>query len=219
MKKISIFIIILAVIISIFIFFTGRNHFYNITSPYDKFSAIDRILRKMEFGNIAYNIPQSMNFHDKAIIDLKLGLTTSIDELKKMIEMEGQKEGARIHVSERMEAHLVGTDFSITAITPDIQAVSRSDVTEWKWEISPRNYGHLFLHLTLSAVLSVDGTSTPRVIRTFDKKIEVKVTWGQRISSFFEKNWQWLWAAILVPLVGWIWRTKQKKTLNKTIDG
>jgi hypothetical protein len=126
-----------------------------------------------------------------------------------MIEAAGEKEGARMRVSDRIEARLSGPNFAITAIAPEIQAVSRSDITEWKWEVKPGSDGHHYLHLTLSALLSVDGASTPRPIRTFDKVIEVEVAWHQRVGSFFEKNWQWLWAAVLVPIVGWLWKRKK----------
>src|SRR3990172_852363 len=98
--------------------------------PPDRLSAIDRLLEGLEIGNIAFNAPRSMNFHDTAIIQLMLGLATPVDELKRMIEAEGEKEGTSIRVSDRMEARLSGPNFAITAITPEIQAVSRSDVTE-----------------------------------------------------------------------------------------
>jgi hypothetical protein len=138
-----------------------------------------------------------------------LGLATPTDELKQMIEAAGEKEGARIRVSDRMEARLTGPNFAITAITPEIQAVSRTDITEWKWEVKPIIDGHQRLHLTLSALLSVDGASTPRAIRTFDEIIEVEVAWHQRVGSFFAQNWQWLWAAVLIPVAGWLWKRKK----------
>jgi len=177
----------------------------------DSFDAIDKILSKLKLGNIAFNAPGSIGLYDTAVIELKLGLEKTADELKQMIESEGVREGAQIRVADRMEARLSGPNFAVTAITPEIQAVSRSDITEWKWEVKPKFEGRQFLHLTLSALISVDNETTPRVIRTFDKLIEVKVSWLQRIVSFFTKNWQWLWAAILVPVAGWTWN-KWKKT-------
>jgi hypothetical protein len=121
----------------------------------DRFGAIDRILEKLEFGNIAFNLPKTMNLRDTAVIQLVLGLETSMDELKRMIEAAGEKEGARIRVSDRMEARLSGPNFAITAITPEIQAVSRSEITEWKWEVKPSSDGYHYLHLTLSALLLI----------------------------------------------------------------
>jgi len=180
----------------------------------DRFGAIDQILEKLEFGNIAFNAPQSMNLNNTAMIQLLLGLAVPTDELKRMIEAEGEKVGAQIRVSDRMEALLTGPNFAITAVTPEIQAVSRSNITEWKWEVKPISKGRNYLHLTISSLLDVDGASTPRTIRTFDKIIDVEVTWHQRVFSFVENNWQWLWTAILIPIVGWLWKRKKRPKLS-----
>lgn len=174
----------------------------------DHLGAIDRILEKLDFGNIAFNAPKTINLRDTAIIQLMLDLETPVDQLKQMIEAAGEKQGAKIRVSDRMEARLSGANFAITAITPEIQAISRSNMTEWKWEVKPTSDGRHYLHLTLSALLSINGASTPRAVRTFDQMIEVEVVWYQRIESFFDKNWQWLWAAILVPITGWLWKRR-----------
>jgi hypothetical protein len=171
---------------------------------------VDRALKQMPLGSIAFNAPESMNFYDTAAIELKLGLTSDIDYLKGQIEAAGRQHGARIRISDRMEANLIGSNFDVTAITPALQAVSQTEVTEWKWEVKPTSAGVQDLHLTISALLDVDGAATPRVIRTFHKTIAVDITWGQRASVFFGKSWQWLWAAILVPIVGWVWRKRKE---------
>lgn len=170
-----------------------------------EFNTVDKILDSLPSGNIAFNTPPAMNLSDTAIIQLKLDLATSIDELKRTIEAEGQKEGARIKVADRMEARLSGPNFAITQVTPEQQAISQGQVTEWKWEVKPTAEGRHHLHLTLSALLSVGGASTQRTIRTFDKFIEVDVTLPQRVSSFIQGNWQWLWAVLLAPFAGWGW--------------
>ena len=175
----------------------------------DRLDAIDRILETLESGNIAFNAPRLMNLQDTAIIQLLLDMRKTTDELKKMIEAKGEKEGARVRVSDRMEARLTGPNFSITAATPEIQPLSRNDVTTWKWEVKPTSEGRHNLHLTLSAILTVDGVTMLRAIRTFDKTIEVDVSFNQRVGSFVEKNWQWLWTVILVPLGGWWWARRK----------
>ena len=173
--------------------------------------SVDSLLKKMELGSIAFNAPININIDDSPQIQLILSLDETIEKLKQSITEEGEKVGATIRVSDRMEARLSGYMFQITAITPEIQAVSKLQQTEWKWEIHPKEEGKHKLHLTLTALLEIDGRSTPRVIRTFDKIIEVNVTTTQMISLFFKNNWQWLWAAILVPIAGWLWKRKKKQ--------
>jgi hypothetical protein len=172
--------------------------------------AIDRMLEELELGNIAFNAPRQMNIREEVDIQLLLDLEKPIDELKQWIEARGEKEGARIRVSDRMEARLTGLDFAITAIMPETTAVSRRESTEWRWKVRPLSAGPHSLHLTLSVILDVNGVPTPRVIRTFDRYIQVDVTWGQRLDLFFERNWQWLWATVLVPIVGWLLRNRKQ---------
>lgn len=185
--------------------------------PPHPFMLIDRILESMEWGNVAFNAPHSMNLEETALIQLILSLVKPIEELKQMIKAEGEKEGAQIRISNRMEARLTGPNFQITAITSEEQAITLNDVTKWEWEIKPTSSGRQRLHLTLTALFSLNGMSTSRTIRTFDKTIEVQVTLGQKIAIFFRQNWQWLWAAIVVPVVAWLWKRRRKKKRNKMI--
>lgn len=81
-----------------------------------------------------------------------------MEQLKQSIIEEGEKVEATIKVSDRMEARLSGYMFQITAITPEIQAVSKTQQTEW------------------------------------------------------------IWAAILVPVTGWLWKRKKKQRMNPTTN-
>jgi len=171
---------------------------------------ITEILQSLPTGNIAFNVPQSMNRDDTKSIQLKLSLVAPIDDLKKSITEEGEKEGTTISVSDLMEADLTGSNFTITGVTPETQVISSTDETEWEWDIKPTDTGLQKLHLTLSVLLDFKGTSTPRAVRTFDKEIDVEVTPGQQISSFIGANWQWLWTVILVPIGAWVWSRRRK---------
>ena len=175
---------------------------------------LDRLLGEMKFGTVAFNAPTNINIDDSPQIQLILSLAETIEQLKQSITEEGEKVGASIKVSDEMEARLSGYMFEITAITSEIQAVSSSQQTQWKWEIHPREEGSHQLHLTLTALLEINGHSTPRTIRTFSQFIEVNVTATQKIGLFWENNWKWLWAAILAPIAGWLWKRKKKQPTN-----
>ena len=79
---------------------------------------IDSMVEKTK-GNIAFNVPEALNLDDTAIIQLKLGLDTPIDQLSEMIAAPGKKEGAHIEVSDRMEASLKSSNFTVTPVTPE----------------------------------------------------------------------------------------------------
>ncbi|KJJ83236.1 ornithine cyclodeaminase [Candidatus Omnitrophus magneticus] len=162
-------------------------------------NVVDKIIGSLEFGNIAFNTPNAMQLDKPGMIKLLLSMRSSIEELKKEIELEGDKDGDKVLISNRMSASLTGTNFKITAITPELQAVTGSGNTEWKWEITPLKSGGQFLYLTLTALFFVEGKETPRTIRTFDKWIKVEVSPSVLVCKFFSSNWQWLWTVIVVP--------------------
>jgi hypothetical protein len=168
--------------------------------------AVDRILRSLELANVAFNAPTTLWVRETAIIQLVLSMRHSIEDLQRTITAPGEKEGARVRISNEMEARLSGSGFKIEAITPEVQAVSASEPTEWKWEIEPTKVGSHHVHLTLSAHLQVEGQRVPRLIRTFERSIKVNVTWREKAGLFLAGNWQWLWTAILVPITAWVVR-------------
>lgn len=166
----------------------------------------------MKFGSITFNAPTNINIEDSSQIHLVLSLADTVEKLKKYIVEEGEKIGSNIKVSDVMDAHLSGSMFRIEKITPERQAVSKRQKTEWKWEIHPTKEGKHKLHLTLTAILKIDGENTSRAIKSFEKVIEINVTTPQKIVLFFKSNWQWLWTVILVPVVGWLWKRRKSNS-------
>jgi len=56
----------------------------------------------------------------------------------------------------------------------------------------------------------------PHTIRTFDRRVMIQVTWAKRLSGFLGQNWQWLWTAILLPLVAWLWGKHNKRKTDES---
>lgn len=175
-------------------------------------TSVDDVLKKLRNAQIAFNTPNTVQLGRTAVIQLLMSLKETVEELKGKLEAAGGKAGASIQVSDRMEAKLTGPNFEITLVTPETQAISAKQETEWKWEISPKAPGEHSLHLTLNAFVTVEGVSTPRMIKTFDTIITVQAvapTWQESAGQFVGNNWQWLWAALVVPAFGWIMHRKK----------
>lgn len=166
-------------------------------------ASVDRILARLELANVAFNAPTRLHLNEVSSIQLLLSTRESIEDLQRALTSAGERGGARARISNQMEAHLSGAGFRVEPITPERQAVSSSERTEWRWQIEPTRPGRLSLNLTLSADIRVEGQTVPRMIQTFERTIEVEVTWPERTKAFVAGNWQWLWTTILIPVVGW----------------
>ena len=175
---------------------------------------VDEIIEKMWDANISFNVPTNANINDTLYIQMLLSSNHTIDELKQAIEKQGDKSGQAIKVKDRMNAILEGGKmFVITAITPEEQAISKTKITEWKWIVSPQKEGQHILYLTLNALLEIGGKDTQRNMKTFERSIVVNVTTTQKIMKFTTDNWKWLWAVIVFPVIGWLWKSDNKSKL------
>ena len=171
---------------------------------------VDRELRRLPFGRISFTVPESLELGDTFVLRLVLSLEDSVSQLRQRISEIAQRRGIRVRVSDEMEARLTGFGFTITAINPERQLVSRYATTEWAWDLKAVELGVHQLHLSLSALLDAKNGQTPRTVRTFDTTLTVRVTWFDRTRGFISDNWQWLLTAILLPLAGWIVASRRK---------
>lgn len=141
---------------------------------------VDAALTKLDWGQMAFDVPEKLRLEQTALIHLLISPAQTAEQLTNAIRERTSEpvkiESARIQISGMMEAKLVGSAFEIQPITPEApQMVSRTEPTEWKWEIRPRQSGQQSLHLTLNAIIRFDDKERPRVIRTFDRVIQVDV--------------------------------------------
>jgi hypothetical protein len=178
---------------------------------------VDRILQSLTLGNIAYNTPASMRCEERTKIQLLLSPRAAIEELKQKISGLGEKVGEQIRVADVMEADLYGKAFETQALRPERQAIGGTDDTEWQWEIVAREPGNQELHLVISAVLNVNGREGSKVLKVYDRTIDVHVTISHLTRTLIANNWQWLLgvvgtigALVLTRAVGW-WPSREAR--------
>jgi hypothetical protein len=167
---------------------------------------MDDALGALEPANIAFNTPTELHLDEEEAVRLLVSREQAIEELQKQLEAAGREEGHRIEVSDVMVATLTGLDFDIERTTDARQPVLSTGVTMWGWSVEPTEPGTRSLHLTISALIDVDGTEETYTVKTFDRTWTVVVPWPDRVTGFAGENWQWLWTAILLPLAALVWR-------------
>jgi hypothetical protein len=168
---------------------------------------LDRRLSQLARSNLAFDAPRQMQLGETETIRLTLSPSASTGELtQRLIEAgaKGRIESAQqIITANRMQARLTGQDFEIEATSPETQAVTFAEATDWSWDVEPTEGGEdKKLHLTVTALIPIEGETTPRQIRSFDQTITVNVTLGQRVGGVMDKHAGWIVPAILVPLAG-----------------
>ena len=178
--------------------------------PLSSVGLVDQSVSQLDWGSITFNAPASMRYAQPQTVELLLSPSLSVADLQAQLQQKVGAESARVQISNRMEAKLTGRGFAIEAQEPDLQAVTSQKSTRWRWKVTPTGHGPQTLHLTLSAHIDVAGRDAPLVVRTFDRDIQVNITIPQRGSGFIQKNWQWLWAAIVVPIAGYLWKRRRK---------
>lgn len=172
-------------------------------------ASIDGRLNKIKIGYIEYNAPISMKVQETSIIKLLFNCTLPANRLKNSI----------IRFDETIEAKLSSSGFEINSITPNKQQISEKYNTQWKWEITAKKSGKQYLHIILTSFLDneEDKTKISRIIDTFEKSIDVEIPFFHKVSKFItDPGWQWLWAAIILPIIGFWGNTIRKKKNDKT---
>ena len=180
----------------------------------DRFDEVDAALGDLVRGHIAFNSPDRMTFRERRTVTLlaspEMEASALSVELRDRIGGGQPIEVEAVQVAPLMEAQLLGAPaFEVTALTPVRQPVSRAMPTEWRWDVQANQTGTQTLHLTMNAVVTVEGERFPRSIAVLNREIVVEITTAQRLAGFVERNWQWLAGTIAIPLVVWYWTSRR----------
>jgi hypothetical protein len=180
----------------------------------DRFDEVDEALAALVKGSIAFNTPDRMQFRESRTIALlaspRLEVAALGEELRERIGGDDPIAVEALQIAPLMEAQLEGAPgFEVTPLTPVRQPVSRAAPTEWRWTVRANEAGRQTLHLTINAIVTVDGERFPRSLNVLNREIEVDITASQRAGMFVEANWQWLAGTIVIPLLLFWWTNRK----------
>ena len=162
----------------------------------DAAARFDQILDKLVRQNMAFAAPTSMQLGGRETVELAIGGGLTIEQLRALLRVSGQGGGDSIKATERMAARLIAPGFSISPLTAEIQEVSTSDPTVWRWSIEASSAGKQVVHLVIDAFSSGGGKDAARST-VLDKTVFVEVdTWGARW-AWVKGNWAYVSFALL----------------------
>jgi hypothetical protein len=182
----------------------------------DRFDEVDAALGELARGNVAFNTPERMRFRETRTITLiaspAMHAESLGEELRERIGGGDAISVEALQIAPLMEARLDGAPgLEVRPLTAARQPVGRAEPTEWRWSVQANEAGTQVLHLTIDAIVTVDGERFPRSLNVLDREIEVEITPGQQVGRFVESSWQWMVGTIVIPLGVWWWTNRRKR--------
>ena len=166
-------------------------------------------------GFIDYNAPAQMTVGtaDTIVVRVLRNKLPALAAGGPAPTLPGPETSASLSVYPSMRVALTSNSGAAFAITPDpaspaTQTIPDSGYAEWRWQVMPLLAGPgKTLVVTAWANLS-DQNLDPILIQEYLAEVNVLVaprpSLPKRLGIFVANNWQWLWTAILIPVVGWL---------------
>jgi hypothetical protein len=159
------------------------------------------VIPRPTLGSSVIRVPSTMKEGRESIAQLIVSPTDLQSLLKQSAVTSGTGDvkdaEQNIRLTPRMRASLSAPGFDFTPKDAQEQVVKSGEPTVWIWTLVPSRTGSLTLVFTLEGILTVDGKET--AIRPPALTVPVRVEVNPLL--FFEKYWQWLMTAIVIPLV------------------
>ena len=160
-------------------------------------------------GSLVYKIPSEMKVRETYQVFVRIG-KSSVNIYE---NLNGDVRETVIPVTQTMEVNLIdpspkdSKSFDIVADNQAVQIVDSSEsYTQWSWNVTPLKTGST----NLKVVVSIIRNGNKKEV-VYEDKVVVKVNPIKQIAFWFNKYWQWLFTALLIPIFKWLYDKYFKK--------
>jgi len=179
---------------------------------------LSEAIGKLDPGMMVYNPPENMKQFSAQRVELRIlhmgsetpgagTQTAAAATLTSDLTGSGTPIVESLSVGTVMKARLSGDGFEILALHEEEQIVAGDTYTEWAWNVKALKAGDQELYLTITVKVMVDGFGEKaRDIPVITRRVKVQVDPVGVTKGFVSEHWEWVWTALLVPLVGWGWK-------------
>lgn len=184
---------------------------------------VDQALATLKLAMVAFNTPEHARVAKTLVIEASISTHLRKTELQVLIDEPGKIEIGNLKVSDRMASTLIGSAFDISPSGPQEQWVSDTEVTSWRWQVTPKTVGEQVMILSFDALININGKDDRRTINTFKRIIKVDVGFPETFGEWLElvkhtgENISWIWTTLLVLLGGsgiggtWAWIKRHRR--------
>jgi hypothetical protein len=161
---------------------------------------MDEMLQEIDLseGLILFDVPMVM------YTGKNYKIVSKIAHSKKLLIKEN--ESTVIHeilITDLMSCKLSGEAFKISFINNEIQKIFKNDITQWQWDVIPRQGGVQSLLLVASIHVKTGNDTHLKDIPVFERPVVVEINAPYHVKQFFVKNWQWLISTIIGSGILW----------------
>ncbi|NMH26562.1 hypothetical protein [Flavobacterium silvaticum] len=162
------------------------------------FGIMNKKIESLNFGKAIYSIPDSLTLGKYEEINLIVTRGQVDKNLKKVNDVQ------KIEFATRIQANLVdptGENFKIKSISTKEQSVNKLSATSWKFLVKPVKSGNskLILIATIKYNDRIGENSKDVIIQ--EKHTFIRPCWYMTIYLFFQEYWQWIIAALFLPIL------------------
>lgn len=180
--------------------------------PASNLAAESRKIDGLVKGSVAVSAPSTAKAGDTFVVSLRIStgqLSALMHDLQHQFPDNSTVKGeAGVRLTPRMVARVSGFGFEVAPNQDVVQAISASEDTTWEWQVKALESGLHTLTFTLAGALTIEGKEVTRNFYHYRQKVQVAVS----PAGFWERNWQWLAATLLLPVLerAWAWLRTRK---------
>ncbi|TAN66344.1 MAG: hypothetical protein EPN17_14110 [Methylobacter sp.] len=170
------------------------------------YDVLQKEINRLQIGIVVFNPPDSMKLGVKERIEARISKDINAD-LVTSLKGRGLPQIEELKIYELMKVRLTGDDFEIDSLNEDEQIISASGFTEWSWDVIPLKSGKKTLHLHVTLRIRLPFGEEKKDSPVLDREITVQVNPTYSVKLFLMTYWTWLVTALILPLIGWLWKT------------
>lgn len=181
----------------------------------DPYALQDHLRSMLDRGRIAYNPPDTMRLNQRREMSLRISVDTADQAIRELFPEPAEVVDTIAGISPVMSARLwtLGSGIKVEPLTDSTQPLGRQRPAHWRWSLTAVDGGSSLLVLNLRAAISNGPGSEITFPTTYQDKIYVTVTGGEKLGAFFGEYWFELMLAlvtgILVPVA--LYRANQRR--------